>query len=60
MSVEKAELGSGSRLLILCLVRPSDALPREAFARGGRFLRVVTLSDKLTIRNAFLDRRFRL
>lgn len=27
---------------------------------GGRFLRVVTLSDKLTIHNAFLDRRFRL
>ena len=26
----------------------------------GRFLRVVTLSDKLTIHNAFLDRRFRL
>jgi hypothetical protein len=26
---------------------------------GGRFLRVVTLSDKLTIHNAFLDRRFR-
>jgi hypothetical protein len=25
----------------------------------GRFLRVVTLSDKLTIHNAFLDRRFR-
>ena len=24
----------------------------------GRFLRVVTLSDKLTIHNAFLDRRF--
>ncbi len=24
-----------------------------------RFLRVITLSDKLTIRNAFLDRRFR-
>ena len=26
---------------------------------GDRFLRVVTLSDKLTIHNAFLDRRFR-
>lgn len=26
---------------------------------GGRFLRVVTLSDKLTIHNAFLDRGFR-
>ena len=26
---------------------------------GGRFLRVVTLSDKLTIHNAFLDRRFK-
>jgi hypothetical protein len=25
----------------------------------GRFLRVVTLSDKITIHNAFLDRRFR-
>jgi hypothetical protein len=25
----------------------------------GRFLRVVTLSDKLTIHNAFLDRRFK-
>lgn len=25
----------------------------------GRFLRVITLSDKLTIHNAFLDRRFR-
>jgi hypothetical protein len=25
----------------------------------GRFLRVVTLSDKLTSHNAFLDRRFR-
>ena len=25
----------------------------------GRFLRVVMLSDKLTIHNAFLDRRFR-
>ncbi len=25
-----------------------------------RFLRVITLSDKLTIHNAFLDRRFRL
>ncbi|PYL73486.1 MAG: hypothetical protein DMF26_14070 [Verrucomicrobia bacterium] len=25
----------------------------------GRFLRVVTLSDKVTIHNAFLDRRFR-
>ena len=27
---------------------------------GGRFLRVITLADKLTIHNAFLDRRFRL
>lgn len=26
---------------------------------GGRFLRVVTLGDKLTIHNAFLDRRFK-
>ncbi len=26
---------------------------------GGRFLRVITLSDRLTIHNAFLDRRFR-
>ncbi len=26
---------------------------------GGRFLRVVTLDDKLTIHNAFPDRRFR-
>jgi len=26
----------------------------------GRFLRVVTLSDKRTIHNAFLDRRFKL
>ena len=26
---------------------------------GGRVLRVITLSDKLTIHNAFLDRRFR-
>jgi hypothetical protein len=25
----------------------------------GRFLRVVTLSDKMTIHNAFLDRRFK-
>lgn len=25
----------------------------------GRFLRVVTLSDKVTIHNAFLDRRFK-
>jgi hypothetical protein len=24
----------------------------------GRFLRVITLSDKVTIHNAFLDRRF--
>ena len=30
--------------------------PAEEFP--GRFLRVVTLSDKLTIHNAFLDRRF--
>ena len=28
-------------------------------ALGGRFLRVVTLSDKLTIHNAFIDRGFR-
>jgi len=28
-------------------------------ALEGRFLRVVTLADKLTIHNAFLDRRFR-
>jgi hypothetical protein len=26
---------------------------------GGRYLRVVTLADKLTIHNAFLDRRFK-
>ena len=26
---------------------------------GGRFLRVVTLADKLTIHNAFPDGRFR-
>ena len=26
---------------------------------GGRYLRVVTLADKLTIHNAFLDRGFR-
>jgi hypothetical protein len=26
---------------------------------GGRYLRVVTLSDKLTIHNAFLDRGFK-
>jgi len=26
---------------------------------SGRFLRVVTLSDKVTIHNAFLDRRFK-
>ena len=26
---------------------------------GGRYLRVVTLADRLTIHNAFLDRRFR-
>jgi hypothetical protein len=25
---------------------------------GGRYLRVVTLSDKLTVHNAFLDRRY--
>lgn len=25
----------------------------------GRFLRVVTLSDKVTVHNAFLDRRFK-
>lgn len=27
---------------------------------GGRILRVVTLEDKVTIHNAFLDRSFRL
>ena len=27
-------------------------------ALGGRFLRVITLADKLTIHNAFPDRRF--
>ena len=27
---------------------------------GGRILRVVTLDDKVTIHNAFLDRSFRL
>ena len=26
---------------------------------GGRYLRVVTLEDKMTIHNAFLDRRFK-
>jgi hypothetical protein len=26
---------------------------------GGRYLRVVTLEDKLTIHNAFIDRRFK-
>ncbi len=26
---------------------------------GGRYLRVVTLADRVTIHNAFLDRRFR-
>jgi hypothetical protein len=26
---------------------------------GGRYLRVITLEDKLTIHNAFLDRRFK-
>ena len=26
---------------------------------GGRYLRVVTLADKMTIHNAFLDRRFK-
>lgn len=26
---------------------------------GGRYLRVVTLGDKVTIHNAFLDRRFK-
>jgi hypothetical protein len=26
---------------------------------GGRALRVVTLADRVTIQNAFLDRRFR-
>jgi hypothetical protein len=26
---------------------------------GGRYLRVITLADKLTIHNAFLDRRFK-
>jgi len=28
-------------------------------ALGGRYLRVITLSDTLTIHNAFLDRRFK-
>ena len=27
---------------------------------GGKILRVVTLEDKVTIHNAFLDRRFKL
>lgn len=27
---------------------------------GGKILRVVTLEDKITIHNAFLDRRFKL
>ena len=26
---------------------------------GGRYLRVITLADKLTIHNAFLDRGFK-
>jgi hypothetical protein len=26
---------------------------------GGRYLRVITLADKLTIHNAFPDRRFK-
>ena len=26
---------------------------------GGRYLRVITLQDKVTIHNAFLDRRFK-
>ena len=26
---------------------------------GGRYLRVITLADKLTVHNAFLDRRFK-
>ena len=26
---------------------------------GGRYLRVITLADKVTIHNAFLDRRFK-
>ena len=26
---------------------------------GGKFLRVITLEDKVTIHNAFLDRRFK-
>jgi hypothetical protein len=26
---------------------------------GGRYLRVITLEDRVTIHNAFLDRRFR-
>lgn len=26
---------------------------------GGRYLRVITLADKTTIHNAFLDRRFK-
>ena len=28
-------------------------------ALGGRYLRVITLEDKITIHNAFLDRRFK-
>jgi hypothetical protein len=31
----------------------------EVPGMSGRFLRVVTLADKVTIHNAFLDRRFR-
>lgn len=27
---------------------------------GGRYLRVITLEDRVTIHNAFLDRRFKL
>lgn len=26
---------------------------------GGKYLRVITLADKMTIHNAFLDRRFK-
>lgn len=45
-------------------VEPQDADDRYRFwgrieELGGRYLRVVTLSDKLIIHNAFLDRRFR-
>jgi len=32
----------------------------EVHELGGRVIRVVTLEDKKTIHNAFLDRRFKL